>query len=202
MWSEQLPSCMQPESNNDRIKFVDLIKCALFYFCLEDKFLQEQLCNIKDDDITLKKFLDEACVAEQKRRSFQEIGVSSSHLNSSAGVSVKRWEMRKYDKYSAKSGKKWQNKFDNGVGGQGQGGATAQCTEQSSGIVHKPQQPQDQQVFKQQQQHNTGARQKKKGKCYNCDKVGHWANECRSKRTQKQSSYVKSCDVVKAPDSV
>ena len=101
-----------------------------------------------------------------------------------------------------KVAKKWQNKFDNGFGGQGQGGATAQCTEQSSGIAHKPQQPQDQQVFKQQQQQpNTGARQKKKGKCYNCDKVGHWANECRSKRTQKQSSYVKSCDVVEAPDS-
>ena len=48
LWSEQLPSCMQPESNDDRIKFVDLIKRALFYFCLEDKFLQEQLCNLKD----------------------------------------------------------------------------------------------------------------------------------------------------------
>ena len=75
MWLEQLPKCMQPESNDDRIKFVDLIQRSLFYFCLEDKYLQEQLCNLKDDDITLKKFLDEACVAEQKRRSYQEIGV-------------------------------------------------------------------------------------------------------------------------------
>ena len=57
MWLEQLPSCMNPESPDDRIKFVDLVKKSLFYFCLEDKFLQEQLCNLKDDDLTLKIFL-------------------------------------------------------------------------------------------------------------------------------------------------
>ncbi len=80
----------------------------MFYFCFEDKFLQEELCNIKDDDPTLKKFFDEACVAEQKRRNFQEIGVSSSHLDSSAGISVKKWETRNSDKFGAgRSGSKW-----------------------------------------------------------------------------------------------
>ena len=112
VWSERLPNCMNPEAADEKTKFVDLIKRALFYFCLEDKFLQEQLCNLKDDDITLKKFLDEACVAEQKRKSFQEIGLSSSHLDSSAGVSVNRWEVKSYDK------NKWQNKKNDSIGGQ------------------------------------------------------------------------------------
>ena len=67
MWLEQLPACMLPDSEQERVKFVDLIKRSLFYFYLEDRFLQEQLCNIKDDDLTLQKFFDEACVAEQKR---------------------------------------------------------------------------------------------------------------------------------------
>ena len=76
---------------------------------MKDKFLQEQLCNIKDDDITLKKFFDEACVAEQKPRSFQEIGVSSSHLDSFAGISVNKWEAKNSGKYGADHGKsKWQ----------------------------------------------------------------------------------------------
>ena len=57
-------------------------------------------------------------------------------------------------------------------------------------------------MFRQpQQQSNTGAKPKKKGKCFNCDKVGHWANECLSKRPQKVSSYVKSCVIVESPDS-
>ena len=151
VWSEQLPKCMNPESPDDRIRFVDLIKRSLFYFCLEDKFLQEQLCNLKDDDLTLKKFFDEACVAEQKWRSFQEIGVSSSHLDSSAGISVNQWEVINYDNYSAKSGKKWHKKFDNSVGGQVQCGATAaRGSEQSCGIAHKPHQTQDQHVYRQQ----------------------------------------------------
>ena len=65
LWLEQLPDCMLPGNAAENVKFVDLIKKALFYFCLEDKFLQEQLCNLKNDDVTLKTFFDEALVAEQ-----------------------------------------------------------------------------------------------------------------------------------------
>ena len=50
-------------------------------------------------------FLDEACIAEQKRKSFQEIGVSSSHLDSSSGVSVNKWEPRNGDKFGGNRGK-------------------------------------------------------------------------------------------------
>ena len=129
LWLEQLPECMLPANADENVKFVDLIKKALFYFCLEDKFLQEQLCNLKNDNITLKTFFDEACVAEQKRRSFQEIGVSSSHLDSSSGVSVNKWEARSSDKFgSDKSGagrgkSGWRGRSGKGGGSDSRGEA-------------------------------------------------------------------------------
>ncbi len=55
VWSDQLPSCMNPDTADSRVRFVDLVKLNLFYFCLDDKYLQQQLCNLKDEDLTLKK---------------------------------------------------------------------------------------------------------------------------------------------------
>ena len=94
LWQEQLPECLLPEGNVANERFVELIKKALFYFCLNDKYLQEQLCNLKGEHITFKMFYDEACLVEQKRKSFQEIGVSSSHLDSASGVTVNKWDAR------------------------------------------------------------------------------------------------------------
>ena len=57
-------------------------------------------------------FLDESCIAEQKRKSFQEIGVSSSHLDSSSGVSVNNLEPRNGDKFGGNRGKsRWRAKY-------------------------------------------------------------------------------------------
>ena len=90
-WQEQLPDCMAPETDDDRKKFVQLILRSLFYFGLEDKHLQEELCKIKPEEESLKKFLDEAILAEQRRRSFMEIGVSGAQLDSASGVAVNAW---------------------------------------------------------------------------------------------------------------
>ena len=68
LWQEQLPECMLPEDNNQNERFVDLVKRSLFYFCLDDKYLQEQLCQLKGENLTLKMFMDEACAAELKRK--------------------------------------------------------------------------------------------------------------------------------------
>ena len=116
LWQDQLPTCMLPTTNDERTKYVDLINRSLFYFSLEDKFLQEQISNLKDDDPTLKKFFDEAVIAEQKRKSFQEIGVSSSQLDSSGGVAVNKYEVKggkqgsrgKWDKSGFSSGENLQ----------------------------------------------------------------------------------------------
>ena len=70
LWQEQLPECMLPDSEAQNARFVDLVKRALFYFCLDARYLQEQLWNPKGVNLTLKMFLDEACVAEQKRKFF------------------------------------------------------------------------------------------------------------------------------------
>ena len=67
-WQDQLPPCMLPTDANGNEKFVDLVKRSLFYFGLDDKYLQEQLCQLKDNDLTLKAFYEEACLAEQKRK--------------------------------------------------------------------------------------------------------------------------------------
>ena len=59
---------MSPSTNDDRVKFVDLIMRSMFYLGLEDTYLQQQICDHKDDDLTLKKFFDIACEAEQKHK--------------------------------------------------------------------------------------------------------------------------------------
>ena len=70
---------------------------SLFYFSLNDTYLQQEINNIKED-ASLEKFYSEACVAESKRKSFQQIGLSSSQLDSSSGVSVSRWDTGPYNK--------------------------------------------------------------------------------------------------------
>ena len=94
MWLDQLPECMLPVSAEENAKFVDLIKRSLFYFCLDDTYLQEKLCEIKEEPVTLQLFMKEAIEAEMKRKSFNEIGVISSHLDSSSGISVINGKLR------------------------------------------------------------------------------------------------------------
>ena len=65
-WQEQLPDCMTPSTAEEYESFADLIKRALFYYCLEDKYLQKELCEL-EGDLTFKKFYDQACIAEQRR---------------------------------------------------------------------------------------------------------------------------------------
>ncbi len=85
---------MSPTTNDEREQYVDLINRSLFYYCLDDKYIQEELCDIKDPNVTLKLFFDNACVAEQKRKSFQDIGATSSSLDSTSGISMSKFESK------------------------------------------------------------------------------------------------------------
>ena len=60
-------------------------------------------------------------MAEQKRKSFQEIGVSSSHLDSASGISVNKWDTRNSGKQEYNGGnkqQKWGNKSVKSGGGR------------------------------------------------------------------------------------
>ena len=85
-WVEQLPDIMKPNTEAERTNYVDLMNRSLFYFCLDDHYIQEQICNMKEANPKLKTFLDEAIAAEAKRKSFKDIGASSSSLDNSSGI--------------------------------------------------------------------------------------------------------------------
>ena len=91
-WLEQLPECMTPSDADENAKFADLMKRALFYYCLDDHYLQKELCELEEADSTFKKYFDQACVSEQKRKSFQEIGTSGAQLDPTGAVSVSKWD--------------------------------------------------------------------------------------------------------------
>ena len=42
-WLEQLPDCMVPTTEDELKAFADLIKRSLFYYCLDDLYLQKEL---------------------------------------------------------------------------------------------------------------------------------------------------------------
>merc|ERR1712179_750046 len=91
-WQEQLPECMTPSNEAENAKFADLMKRALYYYCLNDQYLQKELCELEEVDSTFKRYFDQACIAEQKRKSFQEIGTSGAKLDPTGGVSVSKWD--------------------------------------------------------------------------------------------------------------
>ena len=88
MWLDQLPECMTPEDTEvANREFVDLIKRALFYYSLNDPFIQKELCDLEGPQ-TFKSYFDAAILAEKKRKSFTEIGTSSANLDAASGVSI------------------------------------------------------------------------------------------------------------------
>ena len=83
---------MTPSNETEYAKFADLMKRALYYYCLDDQNLQKVLCELEKADSTFKRYFDQACIAEQKRKSFQEIGTSGAKLDPTGGVSVSKWD--------------------------------------------------------------------------------------------------------------
>ena len=91
-WLDQLPECMVPEDTlEENRKFVDLIKKALFYYSLNDPFIQKELCDLEGPQ-TFKNYFDHAVLAESKRKSFTEIGTSSASLDAASGISINKWD--------------------------------------------------------------------------------------------------------------
>ena len=79
-WVEQLPECMCPSTADEYQRFADLMRRTMFYYSLDDTYIQKDLCDMEGDP-TFKEYFDQAVLSEQKRKSFSEIGDSSARLD-------------------------------------------------------------------------------------------------------------------------
>ena len=124
---------MTPVSDAECRKFTDLVKRALCYYCLDDQYLQKELCELEEVDTNFKKYFDQACIAEQKRKSFQEIGMSGAKLDPSSGVSISKVDTSR--KQDGNGGKKSGGSFNGGKksGGSFNGGKGSRCKGTNSG---------------------------------------------------------------------
>ena len=94
---------MKPTDNAGYKDFVDLIHRSMFYISLEDEFLQKALSDMKEPNPDIKKYFDEACNAESRRLSFQDISKSSTSVENK-GVTISHVSNKKKWVKSDKSG--------------------------------------------------------------------------------------------------
>ena len=92
---KQYPECMQPESDDERIEFVDLIKRTVYYHCLQDEYIQKELCELPEADMNFKKYFDQAVKIESRRKSFQDIGASGAKLDPGNDITISKVESNK-----------------------------------------------------------------------------------------------------------
>lgn len=154
---------------------------SLFDFCLEDQFLQRELCNLKDEPLMLKKLFDEACVAEQKRKSFQEKGVSSSHL------------IHQQELVWVSGSQKVTSLL--GVAVENLARMVVVALGVASSSLPPPVQWEDQASGRQGQQAevsegSSSARHNKPGACFKCQQFGHWTKLCMQPTSQQKTKIV------------
>ena len=102
-FQQNIPENMKPTDNAGYKEYVDLIDRSLFYVALDDEVLQKALSDLKDPKPTLTKYFEEACMAENRRQSFQNIAKSTVSIENK-GVTI--------SKYDTSQTKKWGNKSD------------------------------------------------------------------------------------------
>ena len=70
-FQEKLPECLKPTSEAEHKTAIDLIHRSIFYQGLDDRYIEQQLCNLKGDVLTMKQFYDEAVAAEARKKTFE-----------------------------------------------------------------------------------------------------------------------------------
>lgn len=88
-WYQNIPEVMKPSDEDGRKEFVDLMLRSMYIISLEDDYLEKELSNLKDPNPDLKKYFDEACSAESRRQSYQDISKSST-CTESKGVNISK----------------------------------------------------------------------------------------------------------------
>ena len=170
---------------------------SAFYYGLDCAYLQKELSNIKEEDQSLKAFLDEAIAAEGRALHYKDTLNRGHALDSStpSEVTAAKWNDPK-PTYNKNNGNRRNNRRD----GRKHNGAphsapNSGCAPASNHKVKgQPYHQQHQHQRKQQQQHApqlgnttpTGARPKQR--CYYCNKPGHKDYECRKKKDDQQNS--------------
>ena len=183
-WFEQIPSCLKPKDDSEREKFVDLVLRTLFYFSLDDSYLQKKLSDISESDQTLLKFYETAISAEAQRLHYQETNEKAGILDSSSAVSV-------VNKFEGSSHSEFKSGHHNSRRGRG-GGHQQQSHRQQQ---NQQQQHQDQQHQTEQHQHShkqsIQLQQKDTQKIYNNSndyykKNQHYNNSYKSNKFNKK----------------
>ena len=174
----QIPNIMKPSTDDEYKNLADLVLRAMFYISLNDKYLQQALSDLKDDNPTLKTYLDEAVSAESKRKCFQDIAVSSSSLDSSGGVTISKWD--------TSFGKDNKSHQKNQKGAKPKGGDSKKKPDNDNSASKKD-------TDKNQKQHP-----KKKGFCKECNKKGHYTNDCRKLKAKLEKKQIKGIVWVKS----
>ena len=103
-WQQNIPENMKPDGDQVQTykDYVDLINRSLFYIALNDEDLQKALSDLKDANPTLSKYLEEACMAENRRNSFKNIA-KSAVSSENRGVTISKFESKKWISKSEKS---------------------------------------------------------------------------------------------------
>ena len=91
-WFEQLPLCVKPASDAERIKCIDLLLRTIFYHALDDPYLQKELSNIPESEQTLDKFLEEAIMAESRRHHYRDASEKGNVLDATNNIHVNKTE--------------------------------------------------------------------------------------------------------------
>ena len=107
-WLQNIPECMKPTSEQDRLDYIDLINRAMYFISLEDDYLQKELSDLKDPKPDIKKYFDEVVSAESRLKAYQDITKSSTSVEGS-GISVS-YLSNSYKKKGNKTGNKGNNK--------------------------------------------------------------------------------------------
>ena len=186
LWKEQLPDCLQPTTPEDFKKCVDLLQRCIFYQCLDDRYLQEQLCNIKSDNLTMKQFYDEAIVAEAKRKTFEDTSEKSNNLDPSSAVSINKAEYASSGNNSEKRGRvrlpaRGRAPRSTGTAGAGCSNYTPGTSTSNPNSNFRGKHAKD------------NVKQKKPPTCWTCQEVGHTKWTCNLKimlKSQRVSKVV------------
>ncbi|MCP4392733.1 MAG: hypothetical protein GY804_00415, partial [Alphaproteobacteria bacterium] len=162
---------------------------AMFYISLEDEFLQKALSDLKEPNPTIQHYYNEACAAEGRRQSFQDITQSSTCLENK-GVNIAKWDIPYADR------KKFSNRSNKSETSQGvKPKDTTQGKDYAKGNKSQNQQNSDQKSKTQNSKPNNADQTKTNQKwCHFHKSKSHTSKDCYVLKNNSKAKSVKKLD--------